>query len=51
MNIDTRYATLDKLYDKANQRQMDVETEDGTIIEVIEKGEVLGWIESLWSES
>ena len=44
-------ATLDKLYDKANQRQMDVETEDGTIIEVIEKGEVLGWIESLWSES
>ena len=46
----TRYATLDKLYDKANQRQMDVETEDGTIIEVIEKGEVLGWIGSLRSE-
>jgi len=43
-------ATLDKLYDKANQRQMDVETEDGTIIEVIEKGEVLGWIGSLRSE-
>jgi len=45
-----RNATLDKLYDKANQRQMDVETEDGTIIEVIEKGEVLGWIGSLRSE-
>jgi len=46
-NADTaiRNATLDKLYDKANQRQIDVETEEGTIIEVIEKGEVLAWID------
>jgi len=36
-----------KLRAKASQRQMDVETEDGTIIEVIEKGEVLAWIDEM----
>jgi len=46
-DIAIRNATLDKLYDKANQRQIDVETEEGTIIEVIEKGEVLAWIDEL----
>lgn len=44
-----RNQTLDALFQKANQRQMDVETEEGTIVEVIEKGEVLAWIDELRS--
>ena len=36
---------LASLKAKVMQRQMDVETEEGAIIEVIEKGEVLAWIE------
>ena len=46
-----RNATLEALFQKANQRQMDVETDDGTIIEVIEKGEVLAWIDELRQQS
>lgn len=41
---------LTRLYNKVNQRQMDVETEEGDIIEVIEKGEVLAWIDELKKE-
>ena len=45
-----RNQTLDALFQKVDQRQMDVETEEDTVIEVIEKGEVLAWIDELRTE-
>jgi len=42
-----RERVLSDLQTKANQRQTDAETEDGNVIEVIEKGEVLAWIDAM----